>query len=179
MTKIFIDPGHGGINPGAVAASGLEESSITLDIGLRLGRILKNRGFDVNYSRIDNSTVTLAERARLANNWDADYFVSIHCNSNTDPVYKGTSTYCFALETTAASLALYINNALVEQINTPDLGVMTANFAVLRRTKMPAVLVETAFLSNPEEAELLSLPAFREQCAVGIANGISNFIDMQ
>ena len=179
MTKIFIDAGHGGDNPGALAASGLKEADVTLDIALRLGRILKSRGYEVDYSRTENVTVSLAERARLANDWGADYFISIHCNSNPNPVFNGTSTYCFRLGTTAAVLAQYVNTSLVEAINTLDLGVMTANFAVLRRTRMPAILVETAFLSNPEEAALLAEPVFRENCAIGIANGVDNFMSSQ
>ena len=179
MTKIFIDPGHGGVNPGAIAASGLQEADVTLDIGLRLGRILKNRGYEVDYSRTENTTVSLAQRAQAANSWGADYFISIHCNSNPDPIYKGTSTYCFRLGIPAAVLAEYVNTALIEAIGTPDLGVMTANFAVLRRTQMPAILVETAFLSNPEEAALLAEPVFRENCAIGIANGIDNYLSAQ
>ena len=167
----------GGSNPGAIAASGLKEAFVTLDIGLRLGRILKSRGYDVNYSRTEDVTVSLAGRAQMANDWGADYFISIHCNSNENPVFKGTSTYCFRLDTVASSLAQYVNDSLVEAIDTPNLGVMTANFAVLRRTTMPANLVETAFLSNPEEAALLAEPVFRENCAVGIANGIDDFLN--
>ena len=179
MTKIFIDPGHGGSNPGAIAASGLEEADVTLDIGLRLGRILKSRGYEVAYSRTEDVTVSLAERARLANDWGADYFISIHCNSNPNPEANGTSTYCFSLGTTAAVLAEYVNSALVQAIGTRDLGVLTANFAVLRRTRMPAILVETAFLSNPEEAAQLAEPSFREMCALGIADGIDSFMNTQ
>ena len=175
MTRIFIDPGHGGSNPGAVAADGLEEADVTLDVALRLGRILKSEGYEVNYSRTEDTAVSLAKRAAMANEWGADYFVSIHCNSNENPVYRGTSTYCFRLETPAAALAYAVNTAVCEAAGTPDLGVMTANFAVLRRTAMPAILVELAFLSNPEEAALLSEPVFRENCAIGISNGINRF----
>ena len=64
--KIFIDPGHGGDNPGAIAASGLEEATVNLDVALRLGNILTQRGYEVNYSRRTNINVSLAERARLA-----------------------------------------------------------------------------------------------------------------
>ena len=173
----MIHTALGGSNPGAIAESGLEEAFVTLDIGLRLGRILKSRGYEVNYSRTEDVTVSLAQRARMANDWGADYFISIHCNSNENPVFKGTSTYCFRLDTVAARLAQSVNTALVAAIDTLDLGIMTANFAVLRRTAMPANLVETAFLSNPEEAALLAEPVFRENCAVGIANGIDGFLN--
>ena len=174
--KIFIDAGHGGDNPGAIGVNGIEEADITLDVALRLGRILKNRGYSIMYSRTEDKTVSLVERAEMANVWDADYFVSIHCNSNVNPNIKGTSTYYYRTGIRAEKLAEDVNTALVEMINTPDLGIFTANFAVLRRTKMPAILVELAFLSNPTEAELLSQAYFRENCAIGIANGIDRYI---
>lgn len=176
MAKIFLDAGHGGTNPGAVGVNGLREADVTLDVVLRLGRILRSRGYEVNYSRESDITVSLAERARMANGWGADYFISVHCNSNPNPEARGTSTYYFRRGIAAEELALYVNNALVSVIGTPDLGTFTANFAVLRLTRMPAILVELAFLSNPEEAELLSQPVFRENCAIGIANGLDEFI---
>lgn len=177
MAKIFVDAGHGGENPGAVGINGLEEADVTLDVALRLGRILKERGYEVKYSRTDDVTVTLAERANMANEWGADYFISIHCNSNPNPEYRGTSTYYYREGITAEVLAFDVNTALVERIGTPDLGIFTANFAVLRRTQMPAILAELAFLSNPEEAELLSESSFREACAEGIANGLDKFLE--
>ncbi len=173
--RIFLDPGHGGSNPGAVGANGLEEADVNLDIALKTGRLLQTEGYTVNYSRTDDTNVSLSERAALANQWGADYFVSIHCNSNVNPIYKGTSTYFYRTGTVAEELALTVNNALVEEINTKDLGIFSANFAVLRLTRMPAILVELAFISNPEEAELLSSEGFRQKCAIGISRGIIAF----
>lgn len=175
MTKIFIDPGHGGANPGAIAASGLEEATVNLDVALRLGRILTSWGYTVNYSRTENVDVSLAERARLANEWGADYFVSIHCNSAVNTEYNGTETFYYKVGTVAEGFAAVVNTALVNQIGLKDLGIKARNLAVLRRTYMPAILVELAFLSYPPEAALLAEPSFREQCAIGIANGIRQF----
>ncbi|MBR1443901.1 MAG: N-acetylmuramoyl-L-alanine amidase [Firmicutes bacterium] len=173
--KIFIDAGHGGTNPGAVSATGLREADVNLEVALDLGKILTSWGYDVNYSRTDNITVSLAERAKLANEWGADYFVSIHCNSNENPIYGGTETFYYRKGIRAEVLAKTVNNALVRQIGLKDLGTATANFAVLRLTRMPAILVELAFLSNPTEAQLLGTVSFRKNCAIGIANGISEY----
>lgn len=173
--KIFIDPGHGGNNPGAVSADGLREADVNLDVALKLGRILTSRGYEIRYSRTENTTVSLTQRANMANEWGADYFVSIHCNSNENPNIGGTSTYFYKRGTTSENFALVVNNNLVRQIELRDLGVFSANFAVLRKTYMPAILVELAFISNPEEAQLLSTNTFRQNCAIGIANGISQF----
>lgn len=173
--KIFIDAGHGGANPGAQGKNGASEATINLDIALKLGRILTSWGYDIKYSRTTDKTVGLRERANMANDWGADYFVSIHCNSNESPLAKGTSTYFYRKGTVAESFAQTVNNALVRQIELKDLGILSANFAVLRLSRMPAILVETAFLSNPYEASLLATNSFRQNCAIGIANGIAEF----
>lgn len=173
--KIFIDPGHGGANPGAIGPNGLREADANLDIALKLGRILVSWGYEVNYSRTTDRTVGLARRAKMANEWGADYFVSIHCNSNVNPDANGVSTYYFKPRTISESFALTVNNSLVRQTELNNLGIFSANFAVLRLTRMPAILVETAFISNPQEAALLATNSFRQNCAIGIANGIAEF----
>ena len=171
--KIFIDAGHGGSNPGAVGPNGLKESDQYLSDRIQTGSWLSSRNYEVKYSRTSNINIGLRERATLANQWGADYFISIHCNSNINPIYKGTSTYYYRPNTVASNLALTVNNSLVSMIQTPDLGTFQANFAVLRYTIMPAILVELAFISNPQEAALLATSSFRENCA--IFNGIVEF----
>ncbi len=173
--RIFLDPGHGGTNPGAIGINGLNESEVTLDVALRTGRLLQAEGYTVNFSRTTDVNVSLSERARLANEWGADYFVSIHCNSNVNPIYKGTETFFYREGSVAEDFALVVNNALVEEIGTRNLGIFSANFAVLRLTRMPAILVELAFLSNPEEADLLATDSFRQKCAIGLSRGIIDF----
>lgn len=174
--KIFIDPGHGGDNPGAIAkTTGLEEAYVNLDVSLRLGRILTSWGYDANYSRTENTSLSLSARAAMANQWGADYFVSIHCNSAINTSYNGTETFYYRERTTAERFAQTVNTALVNQIGLVDLGVKARDLAVLRLTRMPAILVELAFLSNPAEAQLLGTASFRENCAIGIANGIAQF----
>lgn len=176
IIKVFLDPGHGGSNPGAIGVNGLRESDVNLDVALKTGRILQANGISVRYSRTDDINLSLSERARLANEWGADYFVSIHCNSNVNPIYTGTETFFYRTGIRAESFARTVNDALVAEIGTKNLGIYAANFAVLRLTNMPAILVELAFLSNPAEAEQLASPAFRERCAVGISNGILEFV---
>ncbi len=173
--KIFIDPGHGGTNPGAIGINGLYEAEVNLDVALRVGEILAGRGYDIEYSRTGNDTVSLGGRADMANAWGADYFVSIHCNSNTDPSIGGTETFYYRAGTTAQRFAETVNTALVNQINLRNIGTFARNLAVLRLTRMPAILVELAFLSNPSEAYLLSTSEFRQNCAIGITNGIIEF----
>lgn len=173
--KIFIDPGHGGDNPGAMSASGLYEAPVNLDISLKLGRIITSWGYEVMYSRTIDETVSLERRAEMANDWLADYFVSVHCNSNVNPIYKGISTYYYKEGTISEDFALVVNNSVVRQTELLDLGIFSANFAVLRLSNMPSILVENAFLSNPYEASLLATNSFRQNCAIGMANGIAEF----
>ncbi len=173
--KIFIDPGHGGTNPGAIGINGLTEAEVNLDVALRLGEILAGRGYDIEYSHTGNETLSLAARANRANAWGADYFISIHCNSNPDPSIGGTESFYYRRGTTAQRFAQTVNDALVAQINLRDIGVFERNLAVLRLTRMPAALTELAFLTNPQEAYLLTTSEFRQNCAVGLANGIIQF----
>lgn len=174
--KIFLDAGHGGANPGAIGPNGLQEAAVNLDITLRVGRILTGWGYPVAYSRTTDKTVSLAKRAEMANISGAEYFVSIHCNSNENRAAGGASTYYLKDKSISEELAFDVNQSLVEATQLRNLGIISANFAVLRLTRMPAILVETAFISNFTEAELLSQPYFRENCALGIANGIIRYI---
>lgn len=176
--KIFIDPGHGGKNPGATGVNGVMEANVNLDVALRLGRILSQAGYVVNYSRTGDTTVGLGERARMANEWGANYFVSIHCNSNVNPVYTGCETFYYREGSTAQRFAIAVNNALSEETGLYNIGTFQANFAVLRLTNMPAILVELALLSNPQDAEKLASSAFLQSCAQGIANGIFEFVPL-
>jgi len=177
--KIFIDPGHGGTDPGAVG-SGLKESDINLDTALRLERILVRRGFDTKMSRTTDVFVPLAERAEMANNWGADYFISVHSNASEDPTASGIETLYYKENTPGMYLASEIQNQLVLQNGLVDRGIIPRpNLAVLRLTSMPAVLVELGFLSNPTEAKLLGTPEFRQRSAQGIADGLSEYLRTQ
>lgn len=153
--RIFIDPGHGGSDPGA-SGNGVVESHKNLEIALKVGAILQGKGYAVNYSRTNNAYVSLSDRAYLANVWGADLFVSIHANSFTGSDAYGTETYLHPYGgPVSLDYATRINNALVNHLGLHNRGVKTADFAVLRDTSMPAVLVETAFVSNPSDAEKL------------------------
>lgn len=173
--KIFLDPGHGGNNPGARGPNGIREADVNLDIALRTGRLLQSEGYSVRFSRVGDQSVSLQRRAQLANEWGADYFVSIHCNSNVNPIYTGTETFYYREGSVSESFALQVNSSLVAEIETRNRGISQANFAVLRLTDMPAILVEVAFISNPEEAALLATPTFKQKCAIGISRGIITF----
>ncbi len=174
--KIFIDPGHGGTDPGAVSTKGLRESEVNLQVAQRVGSILTGGGITVKYSRETDVYVSLDQRARMANEWGADFFVSIHCNASDNLSANGTETLYFRENSISENMANAVQISLVDTIKRRDRGIKTQNVAVLRLTRMPAILVEMAFISNVEEAVLLGQQDFQEQCAIGITNGIFNFI---
>ena len=175
--KICIDPGHGGYDPGAVGPSGLKEKDITLAVSFLVAEKLKAAGQNVVLTRIgDIVTWTpdgdLSKRCQVANNFNADVFVSIHCNSATNPAATGTETYHHAASTNGKRLAGAVQGELVAALGLPDRGVKTANFYVLAHTNMPAVLVELAFICNPKEEALLATPSIQEKMAQAIARGV-------
>ena len=172
MTTVVLDPGHGGRDPGAVGPTGLEEKTIALDIALGTARVLRARGVDVEMTRSDDRFIPLAERAAVANRIGAQCFVSIHINSADNPSAHGTETFAFRGGTPAQRLALAIQVRLVAALRLRDRGVKFADFQVLRATRMPAALVEVAFINNPHEEKLLRDPDFLDSAATAIAQGI-------
>ncbi|AZR73405.1 hypothetical protein BBF96_08425 [Anoxybacter fermentans] len=170
---IVIDPGHGGSDPGAVGPGGLFEKDVTLDIGLKVRKLLRDSGATVIMTRDKDVYPTLGERVDLANQLNADIFVSIHCNSFVGIDPGGTETFISPTNKSGSlKLANAIQNNLVKTINLFDRGVKSDEFYVLNHTTMPAVLVEVAFISKKEEATLLADPEFRKKAALGIYEGV-------
>lgn len=153
--KIFIDPGHGGSDSGAIGNE-LNEKDIVLDISKKIGNILTQNGVTVEYSRKNDIYVSLDGRAQMANNWGASLFISMHANSASSP--EATGTECFTYPTADEQnkkLSANIAKAIANKFDIANRGHKEADFAVLRLTNMSAVLVETAFISNASDANLL------------------------
>ena len=181
-TKIFIDPGHGGPDPGAIG-NGVTEENVNLNVSLELARLLRNAGYDVMVYRTTSDENVLADknqdlrnRARMANEWGADYFLSIHTNSSTNPEAQGAEAYVYRMGGASERLASSILRSISEELGSRDRGVMNANFAVLRRTNMPAVLLELGYLTNATEALNLNSPAWQKAVARAIADGIISYL---
>lgn len=172
MAKVFLDAGHGGKDPGA-SGNGLREKDINLSVTLKVGNILKNHGVNVGYSRTTDVFLELADRASRANNFGADVFVSIHCNAFDDPSAKGVETYSYPGSTSGARLSKAIQDSIISSgVYTVNRGTKTANFAVLRLTRMPAALVELAFITNSQDANILKTR--QDDLAVAVAKGVLN-----
>ncbi|WP_232732099.1 N-acetylmuramoyl-L-alanine amidase [Bacillus sp. mrc49] len=140
MTKIFIDRGHGGRDPGAVG-NGLREKDITLKIGKRIRDILAEyEKVTVKMSRTSDTFLSLSDRTKAANKWGADIFLSIHINAG------GGTGYEDYIHTSASAKAKtyqnMIHTEIIKLINLRDRGKKKSNFHVVREAKMPGVLTE-------------------------------------
>ncbi len=171
--KVCLDPGHGGEDPGAVGPTGLKEKDVNLKVAQKLKVLLEGEGASVLLTRSDDRYVSLSERCRIANSWNADVFISIHHNSVADPSVNGTETLISpAASEQARQLANSIQAELVAELKLPNRGVKERSLVVLNNTAMPAVLTEASFISNPEEEKRLRDDAYLEREARAIFRGI-------
>ena len=173
--KIFINPGHS-VNVGedhGACYNGLREADICLNIGRRVENYLRAVGCEVKLFQYDG----LHEICADANAWNADLFVSIHCNAAENPNAHGTETFYGYGSAVGENFAMCIQNQIVKSLGTTFRKVADAGFAVLMGTAMPAVLVETAFISNPTEAKLLV--DREDDFARAIARGVTDYLCTQ
>jgi N-acetylmuramoyl-L-alanine amidase len=174
MRKVIIDAGHGGEEPGAIYM-GRREKDDTLRLALAVGQILERNGVDVTYTRVSDVYQSPGEKAQIANRSDTDYFLSIHRNAMPVPgSASGVQTLVYENSGAAGLLAENINQALVET-GFKDLGVIERpGIIVLRKTRMPAVLVEAGFLDNPQDNQRFdqNFQAIAEAIARGVLETI-------
>ncbi len=164
--KIFLNPGHGGNDSGAIG-HGLIERDVALLIARRVEHYLLAVGYETLLFQFDGLQ-TICDKA---NSWGADLFVSIHCNAANGSA-KGAETYYFTDSRAGRKLANHIQRQLINSLPLVDRGIKTANFVVLTNTIMPAVLVETAFIDNAHDAALLRDK--QDDFARAIARGVSD-----
>lgn len=174
--KLYIDPGHGGSDPGAVG-NGLQEKDIVLDIALKLRSILTNEysGVKIKMSRTDDKTVSLSQRTSEANAWKADFFISIHTNA-ANSVAQGYEDFIYTgLSSTSQSAKIQniIHPEIVSINQLKNRGKKKGNFHVLRETKMSALLTENGFIDHPDDASKMKNNAWRDAVARGHAEGIA------
>jgi len=184
--KIYIDQGHNPVNPNAGAeADGYREQDINYQVGIRLANLLNNNpNFEARVSRPTpttqlGSSVTTSLQARVdaANSWPADWFISLHCNISESTTASGSEAYVYRSGTPAYDMATRILEGLHNQTGLPNRGVIaTTHLFVLRRTAMPAILVEMGYMSNPTDLNLLVNDP--QSFAQGIYNGILAYYGM-
>ena len=178
IKTIVIDPGHGGKDPGAVSVEQkIKEKDLNLDLALKLGNALEQYGFDVLYTRDDDSTVALGERGKK---FKADLFISIHHNASKNISASGVETYCLLSQnpldnariTPAFQVACEIQKAQSVASGNYGRGVKFADFKVLRDAQMPAILFEAGFITNPDEERRCVAAIYRQVMADSLAKGI-------
>lgn len=165
---VTVDPGHGGIDPGCGEEGGLEKD-IVLPISMKLKELLEAAGVTVVMTRTTDETVSLDDRAVIANSADSDLFVSVHCNS-FDGQARGMDCYYHKSEAAQALAQTILDEAAALGVTTRQ--VQKNNYQVLWDTDMTAVLVETGFLTDPEDCAALLTPAHQQTVALAIANAV-------
>ncbi|WP_339259612.1 N-acetylmuramoyl-L-alanine amidase [Paenibacillus sp. FSL R5-0713] len=172
--RIVIDAGHGKQDPGAVGPTGKKEKDFNLTMAIKLDALLKgNPNLQVNLTRRTDVFLELKERVNVANKMPADLFISIHANAASSSA-NGTET--FYNRTTSAPLAGVLQRHMLAATGFQDRGARYGNFAVIRDTKMDAVLLEVGFISNPEEEKKLFDDDFQNRVALAIAQGICEYL---
>lgn len=183
MVKIFIDPGHGGADPGA-SGNGLQEKDLTLDISLRIRDGLKAyENVEVQMSRTSDTFPSLNDRTNQANAWGADYLLSVHINAAAANSARGYQDHIY---TNVDSKTKSYQNVMHEEVYnfayrglSPDRGKEQTNLHMVRESRMTAILTENLFITNPADAKLLADPSFRQKIAQGHVNGFVKFLGLK
>ena len=181
MKKLVIDLGHGGHDPGAIGPNKTHEADIVLSIGKELDKLLKGYNLEVKFTRLSNKYISLYERAKIANDFKADYFLSIHINSTKDKTVRGVEVWQYSnkndkLNKFSNSLCTDVSTIL----NIRNRGLkLSRNLSVLRNTIMPAALIEVDFISNAQAEKDLKVSANIKAIAVAIKNNLVKLFNLK
>jgi N-acetylmuramoyl-L-alanine amidase len=173
---VVLDAGHGGDDRGTVGPNGTCEADLCWDLSSRVARRLADGGAAVRFSRTEAEGPEATERARRANALGADLFVSIHLNNHEQEPAEGASTYYFPRSAAGETLADLILDNLVA-LGQADCRSHARAYTLLKETRMPAVIVEPGFITNPDDAKKLDDPDFRAVVARAIAAGVRAFYE--
>jgi uncharacterized protein YjdB len=192
---VFLDPGHGGTDPGATYGI-YRECDLNLAVGKKVQALLLNRGYNVIMSRTTDTTVGLLNRSQMANDDHADIFVSIHTNSSDSASANGIEGYYYLLDPNhlsainasmatnpdrlakSVTLASLIENNMVDYTNATDRGTKGSDLSVVRESAMPATLVEMGFIGNKDERDKLFSDSYQNTLAKAIADGIDQYFQI-
>lgn len=176
---VLVDAGHGGMD-GGTEADGVLEKDINLDIALRLGALLKKSGVNILYTRENDTYISLKSRIRLANSTNADLLISVHNNAlENDMEANGSSTLYYSSSKTkddkmnGQKLAQIVQAELIGKLKTRDAGAISRkSLGILQFVKMPSVITEVGFITNPTDRSKLMTNEFRQKAAEALATGV-------
>ncbi|CEN81855.1 sporulation-specific N-acetylmuramoyl-L-alanine amidase CwlC [[Clostridium] sordellii] len=175
--KWYLDFGHGGKDPGALGSNNTKESNTVLKIGMLVKSKLEKQSEKVITTRESDSFYSLEYRTNKANKESCDYFISIHMNSSTNKTAKGSETWVYDSNSKVYNLAKNLSSNLSTNLNTPNRGVKESKkFSVLKNSKMPALLIEIDFISNPEVESLCTNESYIKNVADTIASTLLSFV---
>lgn len=183
---IIVDAGHGGKDAGAASVRNkYEEKELTLSTAFLIRQCLQRLGYKTIMTRSQDVYVPLSTRAEMANSYGADLFVSIHYNYSSNNEAKGVEVYYYkegknppsSRIVQSKTLGVNVLRRLISQTGAESRGLKQANFAVVRETRMPAILVEAGFLSNPQERARVGDPQYQRLIAWGIAHGVDQYLE--
>lgn len=180
MVKIYLDPGHGGSDPGAVG-NGLKEKDLTLKIAKKTKEHLDKyySGHTTRLTRTSDHTLSLNARTNMANNWGADYFLSIHINAGGGEGYEDFIFNGLSNSSKTARLRNTIHSTIAKATNWKNRGKKKANYHVLRETKMSSMLTECGFIDNARDAKKLKSNAVIDSIAVAHAEGLAKAFNLK
>jgi len=188
---IVIDPGHGGIDPGAIGGRGTVEKDVNLAIAKRLANYLSQAGAAVVLTRdgdidladpgfkgslIERKRQDLSRRAAKAQEVRADFFVSIHCNADVSPRWRGAQVFFCPTSEESKHLAVCIQQELKRVLGNTTREAKPAVYFITEKTSMPAVILEVGFLSNPQEESLLADEAYQSRLAYAVFSGVVKYL---
>lgn len=181
MVKLFIDPGHGGSDSGATG-NGLKEKDLTLKIALKMRDKLKDqyKGVSIKLSRTKDTTVSLSNRTTTANQWGADYLISVHINAGggvgfESYIYNGS----YNGKNKTNQLRNKVHQSIIKEVDFKDRGRKEANFHMLRESNMSAVLTENGFIDSKTDANKLKKDSFLDRIAQGHVSGLANAFQLK
>ena len=181
MKRLVIDLGHGGHDPGAIGPNKTHEADVVLAIGKELNELLKGYELEVKFTRLSDVYLSLSERAKIANDFKADYFLSIHINSATDSSVRGVEVWQYYNKNDKLNK---FSNGLCNDIsnifNVRNRGLkLSKELSVLKNTKMPAVLIEVDFISNTQAEKDLKVNANIKAIAIAIKNNLVQLFELK
>ncbi len=176
--KCYLDFGHGGKDPGALGQNKTKESDTVLKIGLQIKNNLEKAKETVITTRENDTYHSLESRSTKANKENCDYFISLHMNSATNKTAKGCEVWVYDKSSKLYNLATQISTNLSNKINTPNRGVkISKDFSVLRKTNMPALLIEIDFISNKEVENNLTSSKYIQDISNTISTTLLSFVN--